>query len=170
MMLRPGGRGRGGVRGGRPESHPGPSPARGAARGVPAASPLPASASWGDEMLANLERGEDDNGERLRWFVFHCTRATEFACLERLVFATHDNATNRKKVKKIRSETELYLFNVDTKKTHGRFFPARTAWRHRCGAVWWAVQIAAKSRTNRRCRGCFSTATFWPQTHEPPCP
>ena len=111
---------------------------------------------------------KDDNGERLRWFVFHCTRATEFACLERLVFATHDNATNRKKVKKIRAETELYLFNVDTKKTHGRFFPQGQPGVIDAELFGGQFKLQQKVVRTAVVEGAFRLLRFGPQTHEPP--
>lgn len=55
------------------------------------------------------------------WFVFHCSRATQRECLERLVFATRDNATNRKKLERITAETKVYLLNIETKMLHGNF-------------------------------------------------
>ena len=107
------------MRGGRPESHPGPPPTRGAARGVPAASPPPAEAwgDWGDEMLS-LEEIEESGAKN---FVFHCTRATEMTCLQRSVFGTRDNPTNRKKIQSVNIETKIYLFNIETKRVHGPY-------------------------------------------------
>ena len=86
--------------------------------------PPPAAEGWGDLMCdepIDEARACLVSRSSKQMFVFHCNRSTERECLERLVFGARDNPTNRKKLSQITAETQLFLFNIESKMAHGAF-------------------------------------------------